>query len=112
MTVSDENRVCRVLLVDDSESYRSALSKLLSREKDILVVGEAADGRAALELAHKLHPDVIIMDVMMTPSPNHRRHSTDRDVGWSFCGPLSPLPADRGWADAARIWTGVAHGLK
>jgi two-component system chemotaxis response regulator CheB len=65
MTVSDENRVCRVLLVDDSESYRSALSKLLSREKDILVVGEAADGRAALELAHKLHPDVIIMDVMM-----------------------------------------------
>lgn len=87
MTVSDENRVCRVLLVDDSESYRSALSKLLSREKDILVVGEAADGRAALELAHKLHPDVIIMDVMMTPSPNHRRHSTDRDVVWSFFGP-------------------------
>lgn len=27
-------------------------------------------------------------DVMMTPSPNHRRHSTDRDVAWSFCGPV------------------------
>jgi DNA-binding NarL/FixJ family response regulator len=65
MTASDESRVCRMLLVDDSESYRSALAKLLSREKDVLLIGEAADGIAALELAHKLRPDVIIMDIQL-----------------------------------------------
>ena len=94
MTASDESRVCRMLLVDDSESYRSALAKLLSREKDVLLIGEAADGIAALELAHKLRPDVIIMDIMMTPSPNHRRHSTDLAGVWSFCGPdaLTTVP--------------------
>lgn len=64
MSPPDDLRPCRMLLVDDSESYRTALSKLLSREKDVLIVGEAADGRAALELALRLRPDVIIMDVL------------------------------------------------
>lgn len=65
MSPSDENRVCRVLLVDDSESYLRALSRLLSREKDFSVVGEASDGKAAVEQAIKLRPDVIVMDIMM-----------------------------------------------
>ncbi|HNK46832.1 MAG TPA: response regulator, partial [Pseudomonadota bacterium] len=63
MSQIDENRICRVLLVDDSDSYLRALTKLLSREKDIVVVGEAQDGRAAVEQAAKLRPDVIIMDI-------------------------------------------------
>ena len=65
MSQIDENRICRVLLVDDSDSYLRALTKLLSREKDIVVVGEAQDGRAAVEQAAKLRPDVIIMDIML-----------------------------------------------
>ncbi len=65
MKDADEQRPCRILLVDDSASYRTALAKLLSREKDVFIVGEAADGRAALDLVRKLRPDVIIMDVMM-----------------------------------------------
>jgi chemotaxis response regulator CheB len=66
MRDGEELRPFRILLVDDSESYRTALGKLLSREKDVFIVGEAADGRAALDLALKLRPDVLIMDVMMT----------------------------------------------
>ncbi|HND09879.1 MAG TPA: response regulator [Pseudomonadota bacterium] len=65
MSQIDENRICRVLLVDDSDSYLRALTKLLSREKDIVVVGEAQDGRAAVEQAAKLRPDVIIMDILL-----------------------------------------------
>ena len=65
MSQIDENRICRVLLVDDSDSYLRALTKLLSREKDIVVVGEAQDGRAAVEQAANLRPDVIIMDILL-----------------------------------------------
>lgn len=65
MSQIDENRICRVLLVDDSDSYLRALTKLLSREKDIVVVGEAQDGRAAVEQAAKLRPDVIILDILL-----------------------------------------------
>ncbi len=73
MSQAEELRPCRVLLVDDSESYRTALSKLLSREKDVSIVGEASNGRAALDLAIRLRPDVIIMDVMMPRSGPNRR---------------------------------------
>lgn len=65
MNQTDEARIYKVLLVDDSDSYRCALAKCLAREKDIQIVGEAADGRAAVELAIKLRPDVVVMDVMM-----------------------------------------------
>ena len=66
MSPNEELRPCRLLLVDDSESYRTALSKLLSREKDVSSVGEASNGRAALDLAIRLRPDVIIMDVLLS----------------------------------------------
>lgn len=55
----------KVLLVDDSEAYRRALSLALSRDKSIQIVGEAADGKSALDLHARLHPDVVLMDVMM-----------------------------------------------
>lgn len=56
---------CRVLLVDDSDTYRTALASMLGRDKSIQIVGEAADGKTALELTMRLHPDVLLMDVMM-----------------------------------------------
>ena len=55
----------KVLLVDDSEAYRRALSLALSRDKSIQIVGEAADGKSALDLHARLHPDIVLMDVMM-----------------------------------------------
>lgn len=55
----------RVFLVDDSDSYRRALALALARDKSILIVGEAADGKSALELHERVHPDIVIMDVMM-----------------------------------------------
>jgi len=58
----------RVLLVDDHELMREGLRAILERESDVEVVGEAASGRAAMELARTLEPDVVVMDVAMKDS--------------------------------------------
>ena len=55
----------RVLLVDDQTLIRSGFKLILSLEDDIEVVGEAGDGRAALEMARDLRPDIVLMDVEM-----------------------------------------------
>ena len=55
----------RVLIVDDIPETRDHLSKLLGFEADIEVVGAAASGREAIELATKLQPDVFLMDINM-----------------------------------------------
>lgn len=55
----------RVLLADDHELAREALRSVLSREADLEVVGEARDGREAVDLARRLGPDLILMDVRM-----------------------------------------------
>lgn len=55
----------RVLLADDHTIVRQGLKLILSAHSDIEVVGEAANGNEAIELARKLTPDIIIMDVAM-----------------------------------------------
>jgi pilus assembly protein CpaE len=55
----------RVLIVDDIPETRDHLTKLLGFENDIEVVGSASSGREAIELAVKLQPDVVLMDINM-----------------------------------------------
>jgi DNA-binding NarL/FixJ family response regulator len=55
----------RILIADDHEVVRDGVRALLEKQADMAVVGEAADGREAAELAEDLHPDVIVMDVGM-----------------------------------------------
>ncbi len=55
----------RVLLADDHETVREGLRSILSADPEITVVGEAADGRAAVAGTQSLHPDVVVMDVTM-----------------------------------------------
>ncbi len=59
----------RVLIVDDHTLLREGIHSLLDTHEDLEVVGEAADGRDALEKISQLAPDVVIMDVAM-PSMN------------------------------------------
>jgi DNA-binding NarL/FixJ family response regulator len=54
-----------VLLADDQDLVRAGLRALMSADDDIEVVGEAVDGRHALELAGRLRPDVVLMDIRM-----------------------------------------------
>jgi DNA-binding NarL/FixJ family response regulator len=55
----------RVLLVDDQALFREALATLLSVRGEVDVVGQAGDGREALEQAAALQPDVVLMDLHM-----------------------------------------------
>lgn len=55
----------RVLLVDDHRMMREGLAALLASVSDIEVMGEASDGRTALDIVRTQHPDVVVMDVGM-----------------------------------------------
>ncbi len=55
----------RVLVADDHFVVRQGLAALLAPRNGMAVVGEAANGREAINQAYRLHPDVVIMDVAM-----------------------------------------------
>ena len=55
----------KVLLVDDHKIIRDGLRAILERHPDIQVIGEAAEGHAAIAIARATRPDVIVMDVSM-----------------------------------------------
>jgi len=55
----------RIVIADDHAVVRQGLRMFLGMDPDLEIVGEAADGRQAIELAHALHPDVVLMDLVM-----------------------------------------------
>ena len=57
--------IINVLLADDHPIVRQGLRNLLISEPDFKVIGEASDGLQAIELVNQLHPDVLVVDLMM-----------------------------------------------
>jgi DNA-binding NarL/FixJ family response regulator len=55
----------RIVLADDHDVVRAGIRGILDRQKDIEVVGEAANGREAVSLARSLRPEIIVMDIAM-----------------------------------------------
>jgi DNA-binding NarL/FixJ family response regulator len=58
----------RILIVDDHALFRVGIANILSREREFDVVGEAADGRSALEMSGMTSPNVVLMDLTL-PAP-------------------------------------------
>jgi YesN/AraC family two-component response regulator len=55
----------RVVLVDDADDLRALIKRVLDREDDFTVVGEAADGRTGVEVSQQELPDVVLLDIAM-----------------------------------------------
>src|SRR5260221_11302074 len=63
--MSKTTRKIRILLADDHAVDRQGFRLILSGQSDMEIIGEAGDGRQAVEQAEKLKPDVVVMDVAM-----------------------------------------------
>jgi DNA-binding NarL/FixJ family response regulator len=55
----------RVLVVDDHAAVREGVKMILARDREVAVIGESSNGEAAIEMAERRRPDVILMDVRM-----------------------------------------------
>jgi DNA-binding NarL/FixJ family response regulator len=58
----------RILIADDHAVVRQGLRAFLSLSDDLEIVGEAGDGREAVDLAHRMQPDLVVMDLLMPGS--------------------------------------------
>jgi DNA-binding NarL/FixJ family response regulator len=79
-----ERKAIRVLIADDHPIFRDGLSRLLADEPDFEVVGQASDGREAVQQARQLKPDVLLLDVAM---PRANGVDALRELGASDDGP-------------------------
>jgi len=70
--------VITLVLADDHRAVREGLRARLSDEPDLEIIGEAADGREALEAVERLQPDVLVVDVVM---PNLNGLEVTRSIG-------------------------------
>ena len=64
-SAGQDQRSLRVLVADDQALVRAGLQAILEEQPGIRVVGEAADGRDAIDLVRRRHPDVVLMDIQM-----------------------------------------------
>lgn len=62
---SPDSRPVRIVIADDHALYRRSLRIVLSLDRDLVVIGEASNGREAVDACHALRPDVLVMDVQM-----------------------------------------------
>ncbi|HET9177249.1 MAG TPA: response regulator transcription factor [Terriglobia bacterium] len=67
--MGDVAQSVRILIADDHPIFRDGLRRLLEAEDDFKVIGEASDGGEAIEMAHQLKPDILLLDLAMPRVP-------------------------------------------
>jgi two-component system, chemotaxis family, protein-glutamate methylesterase/glutaminase len=96
-----------VLVVDDSEVARRLLTGIINSDADLEVVGEAATGEEACELATKLNPDVITMDIHM---PTMNGWQTTRKIMEESPRPIVIVSSDHNASDVAGSFEALEAG--
>jgi DNA-binding NarL/FixJ family response regulator len=98
----------RVVLVDDQELFRAGVAVVIGAQPDLDVVGQAADGRAGLEVIARTRPDVVLMDVRM-PRMGGVEATRELFAASGFAGHrprvvlLTTFEMDQAAADAIRL---------
>jgi DNA-binding NarL/FixJ family response regulator len=95
----------RVLLVDDQALIREGLTIILDAQPDIHVVGQAADGQEAVDLASRLQPDVILMDIKM---PRLDGIQATRQINEAL--PATPIVILTTYAEDELVFEGIRAG--
>ena len=96
-----------VLVVDDSEVARRLLAGIINSDSELEVVGEAASGEEACELATRLQPDVITMDIHM---PAMNGFQTTRKIMEESPRPIVIVSSDSNASDVARSFEALEAG--
>ncbi len=95
----------RLLLVDDHAVVREGLRAFLRLQPDLEVIGEAADGRSAVQLADSLHPDVVLLDLVMPDGDGLSALRSLREVA-----PESRVLVLTSYADDAQLFAAMEAG--
>jgi two-component system chemotaxis response regulator CheB len=97
----------RVLAVEDSPTVRRRLAEILEADPDMELVGEAADGRSAIEICHRCRPDVITMDMML---PVMNGLSATEYIMAHFPTPILVVSASTNRGELFKIYESLAAG--
>jgi DNA-binding NarL/FixJ family response regulator len=82
--------VITVLIADDDQLIRAGLRLIIESDQDLTVVGEAANGHEASELATTLRPDVVLMDVRMPETDAGNGRSAGNEEHRQRCSRIPP----------------------
>ncbi|MEA2902426.1 MAG: hypothetical protein QOH36_2313 [Actinomycetota bacterium] len=99
-----------VLVVDDDPAFRSLVAALLGQEDDIAVVGQAADGKAAMALALELVPDVVLLDLGMPSEGGGNRGGIEAAGAISRQIPAAKVVMLTGSADEDDVYEALRAG--
>jgi NarL family two-component system response regulator LiaR len=110
-TQSIEDKPVQVLIADDHQVVRQGLRVEIEKQEDMLLVGEAANGYEVIELAEKLRPNIIVLDVQM-PGLNgiqviRRLNRLRKNRGWAPC-----ILVFSAYRDKQYVWSLLAAGAK
>ena len=106
-----DDPTARVLLADDHELVRRLLRRAISAHPGLELVGEAADGSEAVELARKLTPDVVVLDLAM-PVKDGLQVAGELRSQMPACSILVFSDQDAGFAAAAQAAAELAGGAR